>query len=104
MAAVFFEAVSIGFDRLKSTIMTKQKGVYTGIIEKDEKGNYFCGPYLLDYKYTEAGKFKEGDEVNLKTVITNPSDASYDQYPKKSSNFFLANDKPAPGDKYKNRD
>jgi hypothetical protein len=27
-----------------------KKGVYTGIIEKDEKGNYFCGEYLLDFK------------------------------------------------------
>jgi hypothetical protein len=30
-----------------------KKGVYTGIIEKDEHGNYFCGEYLLDYQYTE---------------------------------------------------
>ena len=27
-----------------------QKGVYTGIIEKDENNNFFCGIYLLDYK------------------------------------------------------
>lgn len=74
--------------------MAKQKGVYTGKIEKDEKGNYFCGPYLLDYKYTEAGKFKVGDEVNLKSVITNPSNASAADYEKKSRDFFLANDKP----------
>ncbi len=73
--------------------MTKEKkGVYTGIIEKDAAGNYFCGEYLLDYKYTEAS-FKIGDKINIKTVITNPSDISYNQYPKKSSNFFLANEK-----------
>ena len=30
-----------------------KKGVYTGIIEKDADGNYFCGEYLLDYQYTE---------------------------------------------------
>lgn len=70
----------------------EKKGVYTGIIEKDENGNYFCGEYLLDYKYTEAN-FKLGDEVNIKSVITNPSDKSYDRYPKKSSNFFLTNNK-----------
>lgn len=69
-----------------------KKGVYTGIIEKDEKGNYFCGEYLLDYKYTVAN-FKLGDEINIKSVIENPSDISYNQYPKKSKNFFLANDK-----------
>lgn len=71
----------------------ENKGVYTGIIEQDEKGNFFCGEYLLDYKYTMS-KFKIGDEINIKTVIENPSDISYNKYPKKSSNFFLANDKP----------
>jgi len=72
--------------------MSKEKGVYTGNIEKDADGNYFCGPYLLDYKYTEAN-FKLGDKINLKTVITNPSDKSYNTYPQKSRVFFLANDK-----------
>jgi hypothetical protein len=72
--------------------MAKEKGVYTGIIEKDENGNYFCGEYLLDYQYTEAS-FKLGDEINIKTNIANPSDKSYNQYPKKSRNFFLSNDK-----------
>ena len=68
------------------------KGVYTGIIEKDENGNFYCGEYLLDYQYTITN-FKLGDEVNIKSVIANPSDKSYNQYPKKSRNFFLANDK-----------
>ena len=73
--------------------MSKQKkGVYTGIIQKDENGNYFCGEYLLDYQYTEKN-FKVGDEINIKSVIVNPSDKSYNQYPKKSRNFFLANEK-----------
>ena len=77
---------------IKLKKMSKEKGVYTGIIEKDENGNYFCGEYLLDYQYTVAS-FKIGDEINIKTVIANPSDKSYNQYPKKSRNFFLANDK-----------
>lgn len=71
----------------------EKKGVHTGKIEQDEKGNFFCGEYLLDYKYTMS-KFKIGDEINIKSVIENPSDISYDKYPKKSNNFFLANDKP----------
>lgn len=71
----------------------EKKGVYTGKIEQDEKGNFFCGEYLLDYKYTMS-KFKIGDEINIKSVIENPSDISYDRYPKKSRDFFLANDKP----------
>jgi hypothetical protein len=57
--------------------MTKdKKGVYTGIIEKDEHGNFFCGEYLLDYQYT-AASFKLGDEINIKTVIANPSILHY---------------------------
>lgn len=76
----------------KIKMSKEKKGVYTGIIEQDKDGNFFCGEYLLDYKYTVAN-FKLGDEVNLKTVITNPSDITYNQYPKKSSNFFLANKK-----------
>jgi hypothetical protein len=77
----------------KNKIMAKeQKGVYTGIIEKDENGNFFCGPYLLDYQQASKN-FKLGDKVNIKSVIENPSDKSYNQYPKKSSNFFLAIDK-----------
>ena len=69
-----------------------KKGVYTGLIEKDAEGNFFCGEYLLDYKYTVAS-FKIGDEVNIKSIIENPSDISYDKYPKKSKLFFLANKK-----------
>jgi hypothetical protein len=70
--------------------ITKEGDAYLATLKYD--GNYFCGEYLLDYKYTEAS-FKLGDEINIKTVIANPSDKSYNQYPKKSRNFFLANQK-----------
>ena len=72
---------------------TMSKGIYTGIIEKDENGNYFCGEYLLDYQMVLKGFFL-GDEITIKTVIVNPSDKSYNLYPKKSRNFAIANDKP----------
>jgi hypothetical protein len=78
----------------KSTTMSKEKGVYTGKIEKDEFGNFFAGEYLLDYKQVVTNKFKVGDVINIKTVIANPSDASAGWYPMKSNNFFLANLKP----------
>ena len=80
------------FEKNKQIMSKDKKGVYTGIIEKDADGNYFCGEYLLDYQYTEKS-FKIGDEINIKSVIVNPSDKSYNQYPKKSRNFFLANEK-----------
>ena len=66
-----------------------KKGVFQGIIERDAQGNYFCGPYLLDYQYTEAN-FKLGDKISLKTVIANPSNKSIEAYPQKSMKFFLA--------------
>lgn len=71
---------------------TMSKGIYTGIIEKDENGNYFCGEYLLDFQMVSKG-FLLGDKITIKSVIVNPSDKSYNLYPKKSRNFALANDK-----------
>ncbi|OYX83166.1 MAG: hypothetical protein B7Y83_12395 [Flavobacteriales bacterium 32-34-25] len=70
-----------------------QKGVFTGIIEKDENNNFFCGEYLLDYKMVQA-KHAVGDWITIKSVIENPSDISYNKYPKKSKNFDKANNKP----------
>lgn len=72
--------------------MSKEKGVYTGKIKKDNDGNYYCGEYLLDFQTVEKN-FKLGDEINIKSVIVNPSDKSYNLYPKKSRVFFLANEK-----------
>jgi hypothetical protein len=72
--------------------MSKDKGIHTGIIEKDEYGNYFCGEYLLDYQMVEKN-FKLGDKINIKSVIVNPSDKSYNLYPKKSREFSLAKEK-----------
>lgn len=69
-----------------------KKGIYTGILEQDEEQNFFCGPYLIDYKM--AQQFKLGDIITIKSVIENPSDKSYTKYPKKSRNFDKANLKP----------
>ncbi len=70
-----------------------QKGVYTGIIEKDENNNFFCGSYLLDYKMVIA-KHAIGDMITIKSIIENPSDIICNKYPKKSKNFDKANNKP----------
>ena len=80
------------FEKNKQIMSKDKKGVHTKKKKKDADGNYFCGEYLLDYQYTEKN-FKIGDEINIKSVIVNPSDKSYNQYPKKSRNFFLANEK-----------
>lgn len=72
-----------------------KEGLYQGIIEQDEKGNFFCGPYLLDYKMVMAD-FKLGDKISIKKLINNPSAMSVEAYPKKSIKFSLANgDKPS---------
>lgn len=73
--------------------MSKDKeAVYTGIIEQDELGNFFCGEYLLDYKQVTSG-FNLGDKITIKSVIENPSDKSYEKYPKKSRQFSMADKK-----------
>ncbi|OYQ42019.1 hypothetical protein CHU92_04205 [Flavobacterium cyanobacteriorum] len=73
--------------------MSKDKEyIYTGIIGQDEQGNFFCGEYLLDYKQVMSG-FKIGDKINIKSVIENPSDKSYERYPKKSKEFVAADKK-----------
>jgi hypothetical protein len=69
-----------------------KKGIYSGTIEKDNDNNYFCGEYLLDFRMVEE-KFALGDKITIKSVIENPSDKSYDKYPKKSKDFFLFNNK-----------
>jgi len=69
-----------------------KEGTYKGIIEKDENGNYFCGPYLLDYKLTVVN-FKIGDTVLINTIINNRSDLTLEKYPKKSMKFTLVVDK-----------
>lgn len=69
-----------------------KKDIHTGIIQKDDEGNYYCGEYLLDYQYTEAN-FKEGDKISIRSVIDNPSGKSREKYPKKTKNFFLFNNK-----------
>lgn len=68
-----------------------KKGVFQGVIERDADGNYFCGPYLLDYQYTEAN-FKLGDKISIKSIIANPSFKSREAYAQKSIKFFLAAD------------
>jgi hypothetical protein len=37
---------------------------YTGKIEQDSKGNYYCGEYLLSYKLVK-GKFRVGDIIKI---------------------------------------
>ena len=45
--------------------MKDNKSIYTGTIEKNENGNFFCGKYLLDYQYKRVN-FKIRDEINIK--------------------------------------
>ena len=67
--------------------MADEKALYTGVIERDEYNNYFCGDYLLDYKFIENSGFKVGDKIAIKSAIANPSDMSANWYPKKTRDF-----------------
>jgi hypothetical protein len=44
------------------------------------------GEYLLDYKMA-ISNHTLGDYITIKSIIENPSDISYNKYPKKSKNF-----------------
>jgi hypothetical protein len=77
----------------KPDVNILNKGIFTGPVEKDENGNFFCGKFLLDYKMVTQN-FELGDLITLKNVVTNPSDISFKQYPQKSKNFAKANLKP----------
>jgi hypothetical protein len=66
------------------------KRVYTGIMEK-MKTTICC--LSLDYKMA-ISNHTLGDYITIKTIIENPSDISYNKYPKKSKNFDKANNKP----------
>ncbi|KKO89335.1 MULTISPECIES: hypothetical protein [Sphingobacterium] len=66
-------------------------GLYQGIIEKDDNGNYFCGPFLLDYQTVET-YYKLGDRVSIKTIIKNTSRKSMEAYPQKSVKFSYASE------------
>lgn len=69
---------------------TKQ-GLYQGKIEKDENENYFCGPFLLDYK-TAKYYFQIGDKISIKKIVANTSAKSIEKYPQKAIKFTLAGD------------
>jgi hypothetical protein len=76
-------------------IMTVQKKNVTKrfmIMEKDEN-NIFLWCLSLDYKMA-ISNHTLGDYITIKTIIENPSDISYNKYPKKSKNFDKANNKP----------
>jgi hypothetical protein len=74
---------------LKNKIMSKRTPIYTGTIQRDEYNNYYCGEFLLDYRYTEAG-FKIGDRIDIFSSISNPSDMSAGWYPQKTKDFKLS--------------
>jgi hypothetical protein len=66
-----------------------KKPIYTGKIEQDADGNYFCDIYLLDYRKVASG-FSLGEEIHINSVEENQSDKSNTQYPFKSKNFVSA--------------
>ena len=66
-----------------------REGLYQGIIEQDQNGNYFCGPLLLDYQLVRSG-FKIGDRISVKKVVGNTSAKSMKDYPQKAVKFSIA--------------
>lgn len=42
----------------------KQINIFEGLIEQDEYGNYYCGDYLLNYRYTQEN-FNINDKIKI---------------------------------------
>lgn len=58
----------------------------TGIIEQDEKGNYHCGEYILNYTYTQAN-FNLGDNIQIIEFQDNTSPKTKFYYPKFATKY-----------------
>jgi hypothetical protein len=67
--------------------MNNRKPIHIGNISRDEFNNYFCGEYLLDFRFTESSGLKEGDEIAIYSAIANPSDMSAGWYAMKTKDF-----------------
>lgn len=66
---------------LKTSALTIDNGNVTeGIIEKDERGNYYCGKVLLTYSHIEKNNFKTGDKIKILKCAKNERTAK-DLYP-----------------------
>lgn len=60
---------------------------YEGEIEQDDKGNYYCGEYLLGYKEV-SGKYSVGDSIKITKVISNNKPQTRVYYPKFAKTFI----------------
>lgn len=58
----------------------------TGIIQKDDKGNYYCNEYILNYNYTHSN-FEIGDNIQIVDFQDNSNDKTSSQYPKFATKY-----------------
>jgi len=61
---------------------------YTGTIEQDGLGNFYCGEYLLNSKYVTSNNYKIGDLIKIKESCDNTQLNSKHIYPRFGSKFI----------------
>ena len=62
--------------------------IHEGVIQRDNKGNYFCGDFML--KYMEVHQvYEPGTRIMIKSVAPNYNSRTKDQYPQIVMSFEL---------------
>ena len=78
-------------DKEKNKLMSSKKIdssklEFVGIIERDVKGNYFCGDFLLPFKRVEEG-YNLGDKIQIFEFVKNEDDRTKNYYSKFAKKF-----------------
>ena len=73
---------------LKWSLKAQDNRLYEGIIQQDEKRNYYCGTFLLNYKLVDQN-YTVGQKIKIVEVVENSSDRTKIYYPNYASKFNL---------------
>ncbi|MCF8342992.1 MAG: hypothetical protein K9I82_18595 [Chitinophagaceae bacterium] len=61
---------------------------YEGLIEQDNKGNFYCGEYALAYLHIINNNFKIGDRIKITESMENTNNKTNLLYPKHAKKFI----------------
>ncbi len=74
--------LDLNIKRCKQIEASIESGIFEGIIEKDNKGNYHCEQIILTYKDITANGYKIGDKIRILKTAINTNEKNKDFYPK----------------------
>lgn len=73
----------------KEERIPNDSAIHTGLITQDVNGNFYCGEYQLNYKYTEQN-FKVGDRITILDATENGNFRTKDTYPYFANKYIRA--------------